>query len=86
MSYIVRLRRVSDGKEVDVVWPFSWEEGSLFYWTGGNNGCDCNREAAFETALGREHHAEDFWCSEGRFDLVSIHVDGHKMPLPEGTR
>lgn len=85
VSYVVRLKRVSDSKEVDVVVNLPWSESSMYWWTDGNMGCDCNRELEFEHALGRELDLDDVWCGEERFALVSITVDGKEVELPEGA-
>lgn len=53
----VRIRRVSDGKEVlykdDLIWSDDYEEPQLctFIWEEGNFSCDCNRESFFYDAM-----------------------------------
>jgi hypothetical protein len=63
MSYTVEIRERSTGETVTRVYPeFEWvssreqpgEEGngSRYWWTDGNFGCDCNRRTEFQRAKG----------------------------------
>lgn len=62
----------------------AWEEGSEFWWSEGNFGCDCNRHLCFMRAKGIEPRGGENRCDYadfpdgGRFQVVSI-------KLPDGT-
>jgi hypothetical protein len=88
---VIRLR-LPDGREFDIhtdtepdsdpdigdpATPYS---GTVFYWTEGNCGCDCNRRLYIE----REHGVEllppdtDYRCGD-TITLVSLVVDGRQV-------
>lgn len=57
MPYSVEIREVATGVNVTRAYPYEWVSksdpsgepgrGSLFWWTDGNFGCDCNRSMEF---------------------------------------
>ena len=51
--YHVVLTRLSDGATERISQSMPWTDGTLYWWTEGNYGCDCNRYLAFERAQGR---------------------------------
>ena len=42
---------------------------SVYNWTDGNFGCDCNREILFDRAGGGDPDPMDMACTEGRFSV-----------------
>lgn len=72
----VRLRRNADGKEVTIGESYRADDGchgTVFYWTDGNFGCDCNRTLAFERACGNTPGLDDSGeCGDGRYTVMSI--------------
>jgi len=73
----VRLRRVSDGREIEVddsvPHPADHEgdvSGPRFMWSAGNYACDCNRHLFFQRALG-EMPDDDVVCSHDRYEVVA---------------
>lgn len=55
-----------------------WNEASVYWWTEGNFGCDCNREWEFQRA-GNEKISDDPKCGEDRFTVLYVE-------LPDGTK
>ncbi len=79
MSYVVRLRRVSDGKEVDVVQEGAWDDAADWLWNEGNYGCDCNRAIWFDRATGMsegEIQAVERECGDGDYLIERVTEDG----------
>lgn len=67
--YIVYIRKNETGEIRQCLQNIEWEDHSLFWWTEGNMGCDCNRELEFER---RSENADDIepYCSDGRFTVL----------------
>lgn len=85
LSYQIRIRKNETGEVRTSTRPFEWDDGSLWYVTEGNFGCDCNRERELLRAGGV---AEDDlpWpdCSTGRFTIIdALLPDGTVMPIDE---
>lgn len=91
MVPLVARLQLHDGREFDVhdftapdVNPEPGESlyaGTLYYWTEGNNGCDCNRLLYIE----REHNldllpegVDDYRCGD-TVRLLSLHVAGAEL-------
>jgi hypothetical protein len=56
-----------------------WHDGSLWWWTEGNFGCDCNSEDEWLRAGGvAEKITPDNACGDKRFSV--LYAD-----LPDGT-
>jgi len=81
MSYKVAIRKNSTGEVRIYDMECEWDaDGSMFSWTEGNYGCDCNRELFFERANGIEIHTE--WCSVRRFSVLYAQLpNGEKLPI-----
>lgn len=79
MPYTVRIRRNFDNlirtRTMDLDWSDD-NDSSLFWWTEGNFGCDCNREWEFQRAAG-EQESDDPECSEHRYSVLDA-------ALPDG--
>lgn len=80
----VTIVRVSDGVERiyqdESPWIPADEHGlgSVWWWTEGNGGCDCNRALFFARAAGEELETDPI-CGEERYRIPFI-------TLPDGTR
>jgi hypothetical protein len=78
MSYKVLIRRNSDRQERwQTMSNLDWDDHSVFWWTEGNFGCDCNRHMQFQRA-GDEPIETDHACSESAYSVI-------KAVLPDGT-
>lgn len=66
---LVRIRRNSDGKIVEMHDQLYWEAGddepSFSSWENGNYSCDCNRSEFFGDRI-------DHVCSEGKYSVNLI--------------
>lgn len=72
MEIEIILRKVESGEEVSFVEDHVSELSALWMWQDGNYSCDCNRELFFERAKGKDPDLDEVWCSEGRFEVVSL--------------
>lgn len=86
MSYTAFIRNNETGeirhRWMDLDWKDDEERSDLFWWTGGNFGCDCNREREFERAIGRE--AGPTKCGVHRFTVIKVVLtDGREIPIDE---
>lgn len=72
MKFEIVLRKVDSGEEVSLVEDYDSEVNAVFLWRDGNYSCDCNRELFFERAKGKDPDLDEVWCSEGRFEVVSL--------------
>lgn len=72
MSYKVTLRRLSDGLEKTIVDDLDWHDSSLYWWSEGNMGCDCNRASTFgDVDLSQDIEVE---CSTSKYLLIKIEL------------
>jgi hypothetical protein len=76
--HLAIIRRNADGAvavtEHDDIDP---RYGTVFWWTEGNFGCDCNRHLAFEYAFGNEiEDDEEFQCGHEKYTLVELWLYG----------
>ena len=70
--YSVVIRKNETGelrlRHVDL----DWEDGSYWFWTEGNFGCDCNRELEWLRACGEED--DETWdkveCGHYRYSVI----------------
>ena len=47
-----------------------------FYWTDGNNACDCNRSSM----INKDHGLDlDESCGDSRVELISLKIQGREM-------
>jgi hypothetical protein len=57
-----------------------WRPGETwppFRWTGGNYGCDCNRELCYRRSGGEDPFPDvDLACGEARFRVTVLREDG----------
>ena len=61
-----------------------WEDHHLYWWTDGNMGCDCNRQAEFERAGGIEPDLDKCECTtdKPRFSVIkAVLEDGSTIEI-----
>lgn len=79
MSYTIRIRNNATG-EVRQSKPYEFE-WSLFWWTDGNMGCDCNRHLAWLRAGGPGPADDPFHnnaarqCGDGAYTVIDATLD-----------
>lgn len=86
MSYVATIVDNATGERREAPMDLEWhDEGSEFWWTEGNFGCDCNRFLEYERAGGREPDEDEVKCifpgfeSRHRFSVPFI-------TFPDGSR
>lgn len=85
-SYEVEFHETATGATAHVTYNMSWGEGSLYLWTEGNMGCNCNRALDFWRARnpGATLKEEpDFECGRGQY-RVTIRVGGQVVHEERG--
>lgn len=75
---LVEIKRLADSVirtyQCDMEW-YGEDGASIWQFTEGNFGCDCNRELWFELAVGNSPDSEP-QCGDGaRFRVVSVKAD-----------
>jgi hypothetical protein len=86
VKYTATITRLSDGKTVtwadeldDAVWgPAETPHGIWFMWTGGNYGCDCNRDLYFGRAEGIDEGVlweRESGCGTTRYTVPYIDLE-----------
>lgn len=87
MTYEVEIRNNSTGEIRTRYMDLNWD-GSLYWWTEGNMGCDCNRELEWVRAGGPGPADDPHWnnldpeCGESRFTVLrAILEDGTVVPI-----
>lgn len=84
MTYSVTIRENATGETVDYALDdLEWFDGSLFWWTEGNFGCDCNRRMCFLRAKGvAEDSLPEGGCGKGAFTVLhAVLPTGQKIEL-----
>ena len=62
-----------DPKIINMKWD-NWPHfENLFWWTGGNASCDCNRSLWFERAQGEDE--AEIECGDGAFSVRLTNAD-----------
>jgi hypothetical protein len=78
---LVRIVRVADGEErvykdtSPWVPPDETGSGSIWWWTEGNGGCDCNRALFFARAGSEPEPEDDPPCGETIYRIPSIELE-----------
>lgn len=78
MAYKVAIRKNATREIREIEMDLDWHDHSLFWWTQGNFGCDCNRELTFEPN-GTFPDPEDPPCGHERFTVLYVE-------FPDGKR
>lgn len=72
----ITIRKNSTGEVRTVPCGLGWYEHSLFFWTDGNFGCDCNRHLVWLGLVNRSD--EELKCGHTEYTVV-------KATFPDGT-
>lgn len=84
--YTVTIRENSTMEVEKIVMQEDWQEGSDYWWSEGNFGCDCNRRILFYRAKGVPYEDIETQCGDTGYSVLSIVLpDGRDMaPSIEG--
>jgi hypothetical protein len=85
MSYVVRIKNNETGEIRNHEIDLDWSERSLFWWTKGNFGCDCNREWEFQRA-NNETESEEPVCGHSRFTVIDATLEDGTVILIDAQR
>lgn len=70
----VRMRENRSGEVRSIPYELGWSEGdegdSLYFWTLGNFGCDCNR-----SDIWHGHAEHDVECGNEAFSVIDVRLD-----------
>lgn len=86
MKYKVLIRNNETKEErIQDMGAIEWDaDNSIYWWTDGNFGCDCNREWEFERAGGYVI-SPDPKCGHHRFTVPWVELEsGERIPIDEG--
>lgn len=75
MSYVVRIRHNKTGTIRSRRCDLEWNDGSKYWWTEGNMGCDCNLDLEFRRAGGETPNLDEVSCSEGKFTALDATLE-----------
>lgn len=82
--YDVQMRDNLTGEERLVPMEMEWHDSSLFWWTDGNFGCDCNRGIVF---AGDDDAADDVPCGDTRFTAIkAIFPDDSEQEIDDEVK
>lgn len=84
MRYKVAIRRNADGvvRLYDFGPDIPWGDGTVWWLTEGNFGCDCNREMDFRRAGGEDGGEPP--CGNTRYSILYAELeDGQKIAVDE---
>lgn len=80
--YHVAIRNNATGEVRMYRNDLAWDEASMYQWTDGNYGCDCNRTLFWYRAAGDE--AEGWKCGDTGFSALYAELpDGTRIPIDE---
>lgn len=84
-QYNVAIRKNDTGEIRIYRHDISWDEDSSMYeWTDGNYGCDCNRDIFWHWAVGEE--TEERKCGHTTFSVLYAELpDGTRIDIDEST-
>ena len=86
MPYDVTITRLADGETRVYHDDAEWipendnSSGTWYYWTEGNDGCDCNRALYFKRAANEPEGDDDTPCGDQRLYRIPF------VTLPDGQR
>ena len=84
--YKVAIRNNATGEVRIQHEDLDWHDHSLFWWTEGNFGCDCNREDEWLRAGGMPEDGipEDNECGHERFSVLYAEFpDGRRITIDD---
>lgn len=67
--YDVEIRHNSTGEVRRFRLWFPWNDGSDFWWSDGNFGCDCNRSYVWLWAEGKSSVGVEATCGDGAYSV-----------------
>lgn len=70
IGYEVAIRKNSTGETRKYQVDLEWHESSLFWWTEGNFGCDCNRGTEFLRAGGEPTDDYEHVCGDTKYSVL----------------
>lgn len=79
MSYKAYIRNNATGETRIQTLDLDWRDSSVFWWTDGNFGCDCNRELEFRRAGGETETDiaavfDNIVCGHTRYSVPKIEL------------
>ena len=78
MKYVVHIQS-NETKEIRIFNPgWEWHDSSLFWWTDGNAGCDCNRSDFFGDRNDSCGHTRYTILKAVMADGSEIQIDGNE--------
>lgn len=86
VPYFVTMRDEETQEELTFsMRKIEWEDGSDFWWSEGNYGCDCNRHLEFQEAKTGSRPMDDkVSCNGERYRVICIKLeDGTQVYGPE---
>lgn len=85
-SYSVVIQRAADGETRTYHDTLDWGSGNWYWWTEGNQGCDCNRALSFIRAGGEKPALDDprVECGDKAYKVLRFDFpDGSSIPGPD---
>jgi hypothetical protein len=80
MPYKVRIRRNSDNLIRTYDDDLDWHDSSMFWWTEGNAGCDCNRALFFARAVDEdEPDWDNIPCGDKLYTVLDITLEDGRV-------
>jgi len=73
MGYHVKMKENSTGIIKTIFMDLDWLP-SVYWWTEGNYGCDCNREMVF-----KDDHDIETNCSHDRYTAIEAILDNGEI-------
>lgn len=70
-KYVVGIRKNETGEVRFCPQKHEWGEHSLWWWSGGNGSCDCNKELIFRRQT-EDVKLDEVKCSDDRYTVVGI--------------
>lgn len=85
-NYTVRIRDNATGEIRECEQGVGWHDSSVFWWTEGNMGCDCNRRIEFIRASGRQPTDEewDIPCTDDKYTAIDATMPDGKVIVLDG--
>jgi len=85
MHYKVLIQDNQTKERVEYSLSFDWDgENSLYWWTEGNFGCDCNRGMSFMRAKGIPEEQIDSPCSENKYRVIKAILNDNSEVIIDG--
>lgn len=85
MRYVAHIRNNETGETRVYRTELEWDHGTVFWWTYGNFGCDCNRHLSFERAAGIEPDLNaEHSCGHTKYTVTKVVLDdGTEIPIDD---